>query len=79
MFGPKSERTREKVYFEKGEVKRVNPLDRAYPMGQTVQRTRKVEAPVAAAKVYNGELTANQIMQKEFLQVCRKVYLTKRL
>lgn len=76
MLGPKDERTREQVRFERGEVSAVRKGARAYPLGQTVQPIRKVGAPVAAAKVYEGELTTNQVTQKSFLEVRQNVHLT---
>lgn len=70
MLGPREERTRDKVYFEEGGATRVRKSDRAYPIGHTVQSPRKVEAPVASAKVY-GELNDFQVKQKQFLKVRR--------
>ncbi len=38
-------------------------------MGEMVQKIRGVEAPAAAAKVFEGELDVEQIRQKNFIAV----------
>ena len=70
MFGPREERTREKVRFEHDpRAWPVNKSGRSYGMGHNVQHVRKVEAPAASVKVYDGELDEHQLRQQEFLAV----------
>ncbi|KAJ3553559.1 hypothetical protein NM688_g3547 [Phlebia brevispora] len=68
ILGERPDRTADQVRFERSRRARcVRKNDRAYGIGEMVQQTRRVEAPAAAAKVYNGELDEDQRDQKEFL------------
>ena len=70
MLGPQAERTPQQVKFERSaRARRSRGNDRAYGIGEMVQLSRKVEAPAAAAKVFEGELDEDQVTQKEFLEV----------
>ncbi len=70
MLGPKEERTAESVKFERSShAQRARGNDRGYGIGELVQLSRKVDAPAAAVKVYEGQLDEEQETQKEFLTV----------
>ncbi|KAF7789175.1 hypothetical protein EIP86_000112 [Pleurotus ostreatoroseus] len=74
ILGPREERTTENVRFERSaRAKRSRGNDRAYGIGEMVQLSRKVEAPAAASKVYEGELDEDQTIQKEFLEAAANV------
>ena len=49
--------------------------DRSYGIGHNVQHVRKVEAPAASVKVYDGELDEHQLRQQEFLAVRNHILL----
>ena len=71
MLGLKEERTAESVRFERStHAQRARGNDRGYGIGELVQLSRKVEAPAAAVKVYEGQLDEDQEIQKELLTVC---------
>ncbi|KAF7792930.1 hypothetical protein EIP86_004033 [Pleurotus ostreatoroseus] len=70
-LGPAEERTATQIRFERStHAHRSRGDDRAYGIGPMVQRSRQVEAPPAAAKVYDGELDEDQVKQKELLSAC---------
>ena len=50
--------------------------DRSYGIGHNVQHVRKVEAPAASVKVYDGELDEHQIRQQEFLAVRNHILIS---
>ena len=70
LLGPREERSSTRVSFERSaHAKRSRGDDRAYGIGEMVQLARKVEAPAAASKIYEGELDEDQKRQQEFLTV----------
>lgn len=70
MLGRREDRTAENVQFERSShAQRARGGDRGYGIAENVQLSRKVEAPAASVKVYEGQLDEDQQVQKEFLTV----------
>ncbi|KAJ3555736.1 hypothetical protein NM688_g2407 [Phlebia brevispora] len=70
ILGTEEQRaTANKIAFEGfPRVKQVSDQNRAYLIGESIERPRQADAPAAASKIYEGKLEPEQKLQKEFVR-----------